>query len=562
MKGLIGEIKEKISEVEKTDLDFNPSYASSLPELINLIDLYWASKFRDSDTDPSGYKKAFLNIVNNPTEISSKMIDIDTKDIRIIAEDGQSYYPAWLFEKDLKMWMKTQNFGKLLNKIVYNYPKYGHLVAKKTKDGVKLVPLQNLYLEPDAETIYDSEFIIEKHDYTHSQLKEMKDRWNNIDEVIKKADKPHIDVYEYLIDGEYSIVADVGDGIEMYSDELDAKDLYKEVKWDDIPGRWLGRGVVERLFEAQIAKNQVENLFRKGLMWTSKHIWQTRDTNIASNLLTDVDDGDLLIAQSEVNPVQMEERNLHAYREADSKWDNNIAQRTFAYDVIRGERTPAGTPLGSAVLQTKMAGGYFDLKREDLGLFLKEILLDWIIPSFKKTARKEHSLMVTEFGVDDLEKLRRLIAEVNQKDAVINFINKNKRIPNSNEVEAIKAIANKQAKKVKEIKIPAGVYDNIKYKIDVVITSEQIDMASRLTSLQTMLQIIGSNPTILNDPRTKKVFYKMIDLAGFNPTDFQIEEQEISLDSVAQEQLAQRGGSIAKVPPVALPQEITNQTTI
>ena len=91
--------------------------------------------------------------------------------------------------------------------------------------------------------------------------------------------------------------------------------------------------MVERLFEEQIAINQNENLFRAGLRWTSKHIFQTRDETVASNLLTDVEDGDLLIVQSEITPIVVEERNLHAYRESDAKWETNVMRKSFAYDM-------------------------------------------------------------------------------------------------------------------------------------------------------------------------------------------------------------------------------------
>src|SRR3990167_7163476 len=90
------------------------------------------------------------------------MIDFDTKDIRIIAEDGQSFYPAWMMGKDLKIWMKDQKnstgqrFGQFLNQIVLVYPKYGHLLAKKAKNSVHLVPIKNIRNQPDAISILAS----------------------------------------------------------------------------------------------------------------------------------------------------------------------------------------------------------------------------------------------------------------------------------------------------------------------------------------------------------------------------------------------------------------------
>jgi len=554
-------IKEKIDEFEKTSLEVNPSYAPTQKEIIELIDLYWINKFRDGDKDANGFKKAFFNVVNYPVEVAMKMVDIDTKDIRIIAEKGQSYWPAWLFEKDLKIWMKEQKFARFLNEIVYNWPKYGTVVVKKVKDKLHLVPLQNFYIEPTAKSLENSTYIIEEHDLSTIQLEKFKGIWDDVDLAIDKSEDGHMKVYECILNipGEpynYWIVSDLeGEGIIHIADKI--TDLhYKELHWDKIPGRWLGRGNVEKLFEEQIAINQNENLFRAGLRWTSKHIYQTRDETIASNLMTDVENGDLLIVQSEITPIAVEERNLHAYRESDAKWETNVMRKSFAYDIIRGERPPAGTPLGTAILQTKMVSGYFDLKREDLGIFLKELLFDWVIPEFKKQRKAEHILSLGEFDEFEVDKVKNLVISHRLNESILDYLQREKKLPDYEQRRILEAIIKEEVDNAKEIVIPADFYKDLKYKIDILITSEQIDMASRLTTLQTVLQIIGSNPTILEDKRTKKIFYRLLDLAGINPMDLEIEEKP-SIEEVAETQLAQRGGSIARTPAIVpQPREI------
>ena len=101
----------------------------------------------------------------------------------------------------------------------------------------------------------------------------------------------------------------------------------------------------------------------------------------------------------------------------------------------------------------------------------------------------------------------------------------------------------------------------MKYKIDIIITNEQIDVAARMTTLQTILQIIGANPTILREPRTRKIFYKLIDLAGFSPVDFGIEEP-VGVEEMMVGQVAERGGSIARPMPQMGTQQAITQTRI
>jgi hypothetical protein len=159
-------IENRIEEYNKAQIAVNPSFAPRQQDILDLIDFYWMNRYRDGNLDTNGFKKAFFNIILNPTEVAQKMIDVDTKDIRIVAEEGQSYYPAWLFGKDLKIWMKDkknkygETFGQFLNRLVYNWPKYGHILLKKAKDTVHLVPLKNISNKQDARSILPEVFWI------------------------------------------------------------------------------------------------------------------------------------------------------------------------------------------------------------------------------------------------------------------------------------------------------------------------------------------------------------------------------------------------------------------
>jgi hypothetical protein len=115
-----------------------------------------------------------------------------------------------------------------------------------------------------------------------------------------------------------------------------------------------------------------------------------------------------------------------------------------------------------------------------------------------------------------------------------------------------------------KLKIPKGVYDNLQQKISILITGEEIDTASKLTTLQTVFQIIGSNPTIFRDKRVRKVFDAMLNLSGINPKDLDFDEVTDIENIVGntREQVAQRGGSIAAPKPSSVPQQVTQTQTV
>lgn len=559
-------IEEEVKNYDETTLKYNPSFAPRQQDVLDLIDRYWSSQFRDGDTDSLGYKKAFYNIVNFPVETNAKMLDLDTKDIRLIAENWGSYWPSWLMSKELKMWMKDKYFGRQLNEYCLNWPKYGHLFVKKVDDDVVLVPPQNMIVKPNALSI---KFIpiIEKHEYDPDELRQegKKRNWENVEEAIKalEENEKKVIVYEvyfptdYLDDEEdnyFIIPKDKGDI--MFSDHK-KDNPYKDLPWEKVPGRLLGRGQVEKLFEEQIYLNRIANYKAEGLHWTSKHLYQTRDTGIASNLMTKVQNGEILIVNDEISPVPVEERNLHIYREEEDRWMENVKARTFSREPITGGRAPAGTPLGSTILQTQMATGYFEQKKEELGMFIKEILWDWVIPEFKNQKRKEHTLLMEHLIKGDEENSEKFFKlRLNEK---MNHLRATSKYLSSDQWKIRKGI---QAELLKNgsVEIPRGFYDNLKYKIDIVITGEQIDTSSKLTTLQTVFQILGSNPTILQDKRVRRVFYKMMDLAGINPEDLQLFEEPTALQEMVGEVRAQRGGSIAAPPtasaPATLPEEV------
>jgi len=537
-------------------LKCNPIYAKTQEKIIELIDLYWVDKYLDSEYNELGVKKAFYNIIENPTLVASKMIDIDTKDILVLAEDGQSYYPSWLLGKELRQWMKSKKnsdgktFGQLLNQMTYALPKYGHLLVKKVGDSVSLVPLQNVMVKQGSKNFMDSPYLIEEHTYTPEQfLKIGKERkWNNVKEVYDFfKEKDEIEVYEISahIDGQKENYFIIPEGVEddfiLYKAKIDREDLYKELKWDDIPGRALGRGQVEKLFEAQIHTNKVENYKTDGMQYTSKHVFQTRDDGIGRNMLTEVDNGEILTANSEITPVAMEERNLSAYAQDEARWGDLTVKRTFAYDTISGERSPAGTPLGATVLQAQMAGGFFDLKREDFGLFVRDIIADWILPEFKKQSHKLHNILLGEFDEGELRKLKATLVKHYTNKRIIDFIIKNKKIPVGDEFDALKTITESFIDNQKVLEIPADYYDDIKYKVQVVVTGESIDVGTKMQTLQVALQMIGGNPTILQDPNTRQYFSKLLELSGLSPTDFDTE-------TPSQSPIAQIAGSVAKAP--------------
>jgi hypothetical protein len=566
---ILTQIKDELKQHNDTVLEANPNYANTQPKLIELLECYWNSKYRDIQDEVP-----FYNIVDAPVWVAAKGIDIDRNDIKVTAEDRNSEWGSFLMEKELRFWMKEKKFGAMLNDIVFNLSKYGTIVLKKIGDEIYNVYIKNIIIDPTVEFIKDSPYIIEKHEYSIAKFQEVgkKKGWNNVDEIVSQYranKKTKVLVCERYGDygGEYNYCVVAGADLDKKTESLGCWILfegnrdpnYREVHWEKVPGRWLGRGNVEKLLEPQRAANEVNYYFHKGLQWTSLRIFQTRDEMAARNLLSELENGDVLRTLNEITPVATEEKNLSAFAYADSKWTKNIADRSFAQEPVSGQGVKSGVPLGSTQLSIGMSGQYFGFKQEILGMFIEDLIVEWIIPTFKKSNGKEHKVHLMKLMGDDLasEKFFNLLLSQQLWNKRITLLAKGK-VPLGKEWEMFKAIETDRLKH-SDYSIPDGLYDDINYKINVSITAEKINLSSKVAVAQIILQILGSNPAVFQDPTTRRIANKVMEWSGINPKGM-LPDEIVGVTEFAGQARAQVGGSIAAPQAPTQQPQITQET--
>src|SRR3990167_7157456 len=387
---ILGDVRKLKNQYDTEVILSLKGYNFTQRGLIELIENYWDSKFISGDRDKDGLFRFFYNMIKFPARLASKLIDFDTKDFRFFAEAGQSYVPVYFFNKELKAWMKDQDFGFILNRIVKGVPKYGNYVLKSVNGETSPVRLKNLVSDPYCEFLNQSYLLCEEHYMTPLDLDAMRCKWNDqaIDKVLEAFKKnktaSYIKVDECFIygkenefvDGSKSeklvrglcVVANLDDckydKVAQKYMEDNAVTLFKGVKkdlpyyeffWDEFQGTWLRSGIVVELLEEQFSMNDSINLERKGLYWTSKKLYQTKDMLVAKNLMLDVENGDILRVSSEITPIVNEERNLAAYRNQLDIWDKNRREKTMTFESISGENSPSGTPFRLGFIQQKAA---------------------------------------------------------------------------------------------------------------------------------------------------------------------------------------------------------------
>lgn len=524
-------------------------YREELPDIIKTTDRYYNSKYETGETDSLGFRKFFYNIVKPACDVATKFIDIDTKDIRLIPSKSGQEIKLWILQRQLDQYMEDQEFGKLLNEVSDSFPKYGHIVIKKTKKPSN-VYIGNLRLDPTVCRMEDSDFVYEAIHMTEQEMLDMGWDKDEIELAKSRGDEKSFLVYETYTktsDGwDRKFITDVwakkdGKGIVrtpensinqegfmpaivLHEDKV--KELpYLEAKWEEVPGRWLGRGFVEYLKDNQIATNEAENLERRGLLFKTLQLWQTRDESIGGeNALSQLVNGTILQVESEITPVQKDNADLSALNNTRNRWDQNTSTKTFSGDVTRGENLPSRTPLGVVQAQVAQISSYYDKKVEVFGMLIKKLIRDEVIPSFKKQSARYTTLTIQ--GTDDeIDFIDQAIVNEKIDKFRLDYAMSTGFFPSRVLIEDQKLKLQEKINRTKNryLKIPAGFYDNAKFDIKIVVSGENIDLGQKSATMQFVMQLL---PQAIQSPELMKALNKTAQLGGINLVELGINPNE------------------------------------
>lgn len=518
-------------------------YDFSAWETLNLVELYYNSKFETGNIDSEGQRKVFLNVSRFRADVAAKQTDIDVKHFVFIPDDSNSTNGAIFLTKQFKRWARAKHYGQTINSLNIDYSKYGSCVAKRVGSEIERVPLLSLIVQQDAKNLKTANYVIEEHkEMTFDDMESMPnwdvsglkidfgekhtvyERYGTVQLswfkqqkglAVEEGDEMRsIDVMAILLPDVKN--KKVNTGTILFMDKI-KKRPYEEAHWCKVDGRWLGVGEIENQFENQVARNMTANLRKRALYWSSKHIFQSSDTEIAKNLVRSVKDGDVLSIgpNGNVTPVSMETRNLAEYENNDAMWEKNSDQKSFTYEVATGEALPSGTPFRLGVVMTNAVTSHFDLKRENFGMFLSNIVSEQLLDVFKKENKKEHKVL---FASDEkgIESIKRDLVEFyiwkHFNEQLLNGV-----IP---DIEAIKLKVQEQIDKRKnhEFDVPEGYYDYLKATVDIVTTGENVNIEKKLETLTNFYNTLVQSGDI---ETAKTVMKRILALTGEDVQNYQ-----------------------------------------
>jgi hypothetical protein len=509
-------------------------------EVIKTIEYYTDSKYLFGQKDELGRDKPFLNRVNYRLITAVKATPFSTKDIQLVPDGDENTLRVALLDHELHDWFKEANYDATIDEMRYVRPKHGELIVKKIeKNGelkIEVVDLRNVVVDPSS--LYRT--FIEVQYMTPSELAKQKG-WNTAEllsnpnartkkmKIMDGETDSTVDQYEvYEVYGEFplSMIEDGGDENDyrlyrlyicndtiLHQAEI-SEFPYKNLSWEAVNGRSIGRGVVEAGFEAQVWSNDAVLKQRDMMEHASKITFVTDDDDVEDNVLTDYDSGSIIkIGDGKsfkmLNTVPT---SLPQINNLLQMWDTQYQEVSSSFDAVTGASMPSRTPFRTMAMLNQAGASDFAEKNKAFGIFQKEIIYDWVLPYLIKKLKSGHRLLV-DFSKEEMDLFEEDFANFEVNKFVKSEILKGRRIT-MEELAQLRELAKAKKLTRRIMDIPEGYYADIRTKVDIITSGENIDKQAMFESLNNMLMTVAQNPQIMTDPMLSKLFGKIIDLAG------------------------------------------------
>jgi hypothetical protein len=505
------QIKKELASCEKDISIGNKKFNQW--KIIEIIYNYKNDAFIENN-DPTAI---FWNIASPRVPHFVKNIDLDTKDLMPVGQGETNFTQAWILKIKFKKWLRDSNFATLLDDLTDGIVTFGSMVWKKYDDDGKTevddCDLRNLHFDQSVKHIDDSEFVIEEHEMTETELREKKS-WKNIDDAILRAEKINekFKIYERWgnIEKEYKHSFTCGTDITLYEEKADKKDFpYKDFHLGKYYGRWLRLGIYERLFNLQQKMNTLINQNAQISEISSMLLLRSNDPGVEGNVLTQLENGQI-IKSSDLAQVDLGNRNQSNFLN-----DYNIIQQQadklcMTPEIVQSGGAPSGAAFRSIATLMNAALGAFKTIRDRIGDTLQKILVDDILPDVIKDWNSKELYEILEDNADIQLYEDSLIRMT--KYQYLQDIGGTRLITDEDLAQVEAQVRQELQSKTKKLVIPKKFF-NFDFGFTFNITGENQDKNQQNEVSINALTLVSKNPGIANIP----LFLQYCENNGINP---------------------------------------------
>jgi hypothetical protein len=321
---------------------------------------------------------------------------------------------------------------------------------------------------------------------------------------------------------QHYFIGEVGEKCFMfYAEEADELP-YMKLDWEKMPGRGLGRGIIEDSEEAQVWTNDAVINEKNVMDLAGRVIMKTTSKTLTNNLLT-MDNGKIINIEDgeELEALNIAPSALGEFQQQIQRWQSQADNSASTYDANTGKQPPADTPLGQTQLLNAVATKPFDYRRQEAGEFVSEIYTRWVIPYLIKKLKKQH-ILTADFTTEELQMIDESFAIHNANQDTINHAINHGVVPSPDAYQAlIQGHKNRLSGAKRTIDFPKGYFDGIDAKVTVITSNDQQNKMALLQSFNQILQTVQQSFNqqtgqymILQNPIMARIFGRMIELSG------------------------------------------------
>jgi len=517
--------EDEIDSYLNDSVEISSGYWYNQAKLIKRIYLYANCIYPNGKLDSQGRYRYFFDIASPRIDSEVKNVDFDTKNVVLATDSNKDYKPLFIANNFLRDYMRESGQSTKIDEIVEEGSGWGNVVLKKIKGGYERVDLKNFYVINQTAESLDESPVIERHILTQSNLRAKQGIWNNVEKVIKecgnkefsvtaksnKEDKttPYYEIYER--NGEISqqdlyeaqdkkggdkdtyvlakiICAGLAKNSKdakyiLFAEELkdDMSSVYKEYHRGRYNGRWWRVGIHEMLFDITTRSNEIGNQIARGLEWASKTIFRSADKLLTSNVLTDLNNGDI-IKSTDISQVEIRMQGLDQLM---ADWNRlmTLADKLCnSYEVVLGENMPSGTSMGLGNMLNQNANKLFDFIRKKLSQILQDALQDWVLPDILKKIKVAKYVKIT--GDSNLGEYHKMLVDGWYLKNLIAFGPHTEDVANLLKEKKLKELSD-----IEFIKIEKDFWEDFEPRVVVVISGENVNKTKELTDLSTFIQL-------------------------------------------------------------------------
>lgn len=535
--------------------------------------------------------KPIKNITKPILNVAYRAEDIDVKDIHIYVDNAELFHLSFLIKKyHDDVFARENDLDTFFDEVKEEKIDFGGSLIKRTNNvRPQKVPLQSIAF-CDQTDILGGPLAI-KHNLSPDKLKEMESMgWGeesngatiSIDELIdlsttyKVVDRQkgqqnatpgnYIEIYEVrgVLPTEWLEDNQVPPAKNTYIKQVQIVAFYKDregsrrgvtlfrgkdgdnlmfVSRDAIFGRALGSGGAEELFEPQVWTNYGMIRMKEMLDSASKTILKTTDSAVTKRQkVKDMDNLEVVVLEqgADLSQVDTYPRNFAIF----DRWNESLQEYAqlagSASDPVLGESSVSGTPFRAQERVVFEGKGIHEYRREKYATFIEKVYQEWIIPAITKELRKGTKFL-SELSLDEMQYVADCFVRYATNKKIKEMILSGETVYPEIQEEIEKVIRADFMKggNKRFTEIMKDDLKNAPLKVKVNVAGKQKDMVGLVDKLTNVFRQVFANPQLLDNPKMAKIFNKILEYSGLDPTDFDTGSYGDTQPQLPQQQTAQ-----------------------